>query len=318
MFPYVRDEWLGWGPIESSNRLRSSTCFWLTLSSRSESCERPAETGKGEGILHQSRIWALIWCKLLGKWRCSHRLRSNALEILFKKNLIAIQFWWTNFSSAKDLRSQNSASLHVFQLFFHFAQAITGIFCLTNSGQFVGGIAHGQGQGWTTQKGTNANLFLYVWWMDVQNITVPSRWTGMVFEIEKCGSLWFTTFWEQKVVFFHILQFWQLFGLKKQTRIECTFHVQIPQTNKKNKCSEALRNSHISAPNKNICHGTSVENGWSHWRCLFTWCHLIQRDAWRKGFLPNCTVHMIQHEGNHVLSNLVSRMATATHLLWLP
>ena len=144
------------GPIESSNRLRSSTCFWLTLSSRSESCERPAETGrKGEGILHQCRIWALIWCRLLGKWRCSHRLRSDALEILFKKPHCNTK-GWTNFNSAKDLRSQNSASLHVFQLFFHFAQAITGIFCLTNSGQFVGGIAHGKGQGWRRrQRGGN-------------------------------------------------------------------------------------------------------------------------------------------------------------------
>lgn len=149
IFPHLMGGNMAWllkkkhGPIESSNRLRSSTCFWLTLSSRSESCERPAETGRWGGG-DSYRIWPLImmqtpWkMEMLAKIKCSwSTLKTSFLQY---KGMNKLQL-------SKNLSSQNSASLHVFQLFFHFAQAIMGIFCLTG-GQFVGGIAHGQAKGW--------------------------------------------------------------------------------------------------------------------------------------------------------------------------
>lgn len=90
------------------------------------------------------RIWPLImmqtpWkMEMLAKIKCSwSTLKTSFLQY---KGMNKLQL-------SKNLSSQNSASLHVFQLFFHFAQAITGIFCLTG-GQFVGGIAHGQAKGW--------------------------------------------------------------------------------------------------------------------------------------------------------------------------
>lgn len=113
----------------------------------------------------------------------------------------------------------------------------------------------------------------------------------------------------------------------EKTGIECTFHVQIPQANKKSalRLSEihiyiCSKQKHVSLKSWNIClkrlvshiksislkvpfHLMSFDPAWCLQRIFFTKLHSISLRE------RHWSLHMIQHEGNHLLSNLVSRMA---------